>query len=52
MNASLGPFDIASALIVLAAAFGYLNHRFLGLSQTTGLTVMGAAALDRARRHR
>ena len=44
MNASLGPFDIASALIVLAAAFGYLNHRFLGLSQTTGLTVMGAAA--------
>jgi monovalent cation:H+ antiporter, CPA1 family len=44
MNPSLGPFDIASALIVLAAAFGYLNHRFLGLSQTTGLTVMGAAA--------
>lgn len=40
---SIGPFDIASALIVLAALLGYFNHRFLGLSQTTGLTVMGAA---------
>ncbi len=44
MNIALGPFDIASALIVLAAGLGYLNHRFLGLAQTTGLTVMGAVA--------
>lgn len=44
MNATIGPFDIASALIVLAAGLGYLNHRFIGLSQTTGLTVMGAVA--------
>jgi CPA1 family monovalent cation:H+ antiporter len=42
MNAWMGPFDIASALIVLAAVLGYFNHRFLGLSRTAGLTVMGA----------
>ena len=44
MNTVLGPFDIAAALILLAAVFGYLNHRFLGLPRTIGLTVMGAVA--------
>ena len=36
--------DAAAILIVLAAAFGYLNHRFVGLPQSVGLTVMGAVA--------
>ena len=38
------PFDAAAALIVLAAALGFLNHRFVGLPHTIGLTVMGAVA--------
>lgn len=37
-------FNLASALVVCAAVFGYLNYRFLGLRQTTGLTAMGALA--------
>ncbi|MFZ5779962.1 MAG: cation:proton antiporter [Pseudomonadota bacterium] len=47
-------FDVAAAIVVCAAAFGYLNHRLIGLRQTTGLTIMGAlgslavVALDRA----
>lgn len=41
---SLDPFDMATALVVCAAVFGYLNYRFIGLRQTTGLTVMGALA--------
>lgn len=41
---SLDPFNLATALVVCAAVFGYLNHRFLGLRQTTGLTIMGALA--------
>ena len=40
----LSAFDAAAILIVLAAALGYLNHRFLGLPSTVGLTVMGALA--------
>ncbi len=44
MNTALNPFDVAAALILLAAVFGYVNYRFIGLSQTTGLTVMGAVA--------
>lgn len=36
--------DAAAILIVLAAALGYLNHRFLGLPQSVGLTLMGAVA--------
>ncbi|WP_411290157.1 cation:proton antiporter [Sphingorhabdus sp.] len=36
--------DAAAILIVLAAMLGYLNHRFLGLPQSVGLTVMGAIA--------
>lgn len=41
---SLSPFDAAAILIVLAAVLGYLNHRFLGLPSSVGLTVMGAVA--------
>ncbi len=40
----LGLFDVAAVLMLCAAAFGWLNHRFLGLPQTTGLTIMGAVA--------
>ncbi|MBV1918264.1 MAG: sodium:proton antiporter [Sphingomonadaceae bacterium] len=40
----LSPFDAAAILIVLAATLGYLNHRFLKLPSTVGLTVMGAVA--------
>jgi CPA1 family monovalent cation:H+ antiporter len=38
------PFDAAAILIVLAAALGYLNQRFLRLPQSVGLTIMGAVA--------
>lgn len=44
MYYTIDPFDLAAGLIVLAAGFGYLNYRFIGLPQTTGLTVMGAVA--------
>ncbi|MDI1252150.1 sodium:proton antiporter [Thermomonas sp.] len=44
MESTLGPFDVATGLVVLAAFFGYLNHRFFGLPQTTALTIMGAVA--------
>lgn len=44
MISELGPLDVAAALILCAAVFGWLNHRFFGLPQTTGLTVMGALA--------
>ena len=46
MNAGLHvtPFDAAAILIVLAAALGYLNQRFLRLPQSVGLTGMGAIA--------
>lgn len=40
----IGPFDVAAILMVCAAFFGWLNHRFLGLPLTIGLTVMGAVA--------
>ncbi len=40
----LSAFDAAAILIVLAAALGYINHRFLKLPSTVGLTVMGAIA--------
>ena len=40
----LNAFDAASILIVLASALGYLNHRFLKLPSTVGLTLMGAVA--------
>lgn len=41
---ALSPFDAAAILIVLAATLGYLNHRFLRLPSTIGLTIMGALA--------
>lgn len=41
---ALTPFDAAAILIVLAAGLGYLNHRFIGLPQSVGLTLMGAVA--------
>ncbi len=41
---AITPLDAAAILIVLAAALGYLNHRFLHLPQSVGLTVMGALA--------
>ncbi len=37
----VSPFDIAAALVTLAAAFGYLNYRLLRLPPTIG--VMGLA---------
>ncbi|MEZ5742459.1 MAG: sodium:proton antiporter [Sphingomonadaceae bacterium] len=40
----LSAFDAAAILIVLAAALGYLNHRFLKLPSTVGLTLMGLVA--------
>jgi CPA1 family monovalent cation:H+ antiporter len=41
---SLTPIDAAAVLVVLAAVFGYLNHRLLKLPHTIGLTIMGALA--------
>lgn len=44
LSPSLTPFDAAAILIVLAAALGYVNHRFLGLPSSVGLTIMGAVS--------
>ena len=41
---SLNPLDAAAALVVLAALFGYLNYRLIGMPHAIGLTIMGAAA--------
>lgn len=41
---AITPLDAAGILIVLAALLGYLNHRFIGLPQSVGLTIMGAVA--------
>lgn len=41
---SLSPFDAAAILIVIAAVLGYLNHRYLRLATSVGLTIMGAVA--------
>src|SRR3990170_2342556 len=41
---ALGPFDAAAILVVLAACLGYVNHRFLKLPSSVGMTVMGAVA--------
>lgn len=38
------PFDAAAILIVLAAGLSYINHRFLKLPSSIGLTIMGAVA--------
>ena len=42
--AHLQPFDAAAILVSLAAILGYLNHRFLKLPSSIGLTIMGAVA--------
>ena len=44
MYKEISAFDAAAILIVLAAALGYLNYRWLRLPSTVGLTVMGAVA--------
>lgn len=44
VNLAFSPFDAAAILIVLAAVLGYVNHRFLRLAPSVGLTVMGALA--------
>lgn len=41
-TADLTPFDAASVLIVLAATLAYVNHRFVRLPSTIGITIMGA----------
>ena len=38
-----GSLDLAAAVVVLAAAFGYLNHRLLRLPHTVGLVVIALA---------
>ena len=39
-------FDVASILMAIAAAFGYVNHRFLRLPATSGtLTVALVSSL-------
>jgi len=43
-SVAITPLDAAAILIVLAASLGYLNHRFVGLPQSVGMTVMGAVA--------
>ncbi|ROT93332.1 sodium:proton antiporter [Altererythrobacter sp. FM1] len=39
---ALEAFDIAAILVVAAAVLGYINHHYLRLPHTIGLTVMGA----------
>jgi CPA1 family monovalent cation:H+ antiporter len=41
---ALTPIDAAAVLVVLAAVFGYVNHRLFKLPHTIGLTIMGALA--------
>lgn len=43
-EAAMTPLDAAAILVVLAAVFGYINHRTLRLPHAIGLTVMGALA--------
>ena len=37
-------FDITAMLLTLAALFGWLNHRFIGLPHTTALLLLGLGA--------
>jgi len=39
-----GGLDLAAILFTLAALFGYLNHRFLGLPRSVGLVVIALGA--------
>ena len=41
---SLNPIDAATVLVVLAAVFGYANHKIFKLPHTIGLTIVGARA--------
>jgi CPA1 family monovalent cation:H+ antiporter len=41
---AIGWFEIVAALLVLAALFSYVNHRFLGLPTTIGLLLCGLVA--------
>jgi CPA1 family monovalent cation:H+ antiporter len=47
-------FDVAAMLLTLAALFGWLNRRFIGLPHTTALLLLGLgtslllAAVERA----
>lgn len=41
---SPGPFDAAAILVAIAAAPGFLNHRFPGLPSPVGAAIMGAEA--------
>ena len=43
-DGALTPFDTAAVLVVAAAALGYVNHRWIGLPHTVGLTVTGLVA--------
>lgn len=40
----LSLFDLVAGLLVLTAAFAWLNHRFLALPPTIGLLIMGLVA--------
>ncbi len=44
MDMSLSAFDLIALLLVLTAAFGWFNHRFIKLPNTIGMLVMGLAA--------
>lgn len=40
----LSVFDLIAILLMLTAAFAWINHRFIGLPHTIGLLVMGLGA--------
>lgn len=44
MHSDLSAFDAAAILIVLASGLGYINHRWLRLPASVGMTLMGAVA--------
>lgn len=44
IHLELSPFDAASALIVLSAVLGWVNHRYIKLPGTVAMTLMGAVA--------
>lgn len=44
MHGTINAFDAAAVLIVLSAALGWINQRFLKLPGTVALTMMGAVA--------
>ena len=40
----ISPFNVAAIVVALAAAFGYVNHRWLALPRTIGLVVIALFA--------